>query len=122
MSVLAAFSAVARPTRAGTPELNRMITADVPYRETWTAMEQLVSDGLCKNIGVSNLTCQSLMEIKTYCKIPPAVNQVEVSCLRRRLRAPLHPRNPRLLLHRVSDSVSGSISPASVKCANNRFI
>jgi len=61
-----------------TPELNRMITADVPYRETWTAMEQLVSDGLCKNIGVSNLTCQSLMEIKTYCKIPPAVNQVEI--------------------------------------------
>lgn len=55
-----------------------MILADVPISETWGAMEQLVADGLAKNIGVSNFTCQSLMDMMKYCKIPPAVNQVEV--------------------------------------------
>lgn len=63
---------------AAVPELNRMILADVPYSETWAAMEGLVESGLCKNIGVSNLTCQSLMDVCRYAKIRPAVNQVEI--------------------------------------------
>jgi len=46
--------------------------------ETWAEMEKLVEKGLVKNIGVSNVNCQLMMEILRKCKIPPAVNQVEV--------------------------------------------
>jgi diketogulonate reductase-like aldo/keto reductase len=55
----------------------QMIIADVPISETWAAMENLKSKGLVRNIGVSNFTCQSLMDLLKYCKIAPAVNQVE---------------------------------------------
>lgn len=50
----------------------------VPYRETWEAMETLVEAGKVKHIGVSNLTCIALMDVLSYCKIKPAVNQVEL--------------------------------------------
>lgn len=51
--------------------------ANVPYRETWEAMETLVDKGLARNIGVSNVTCQLLMDVLKYARIRPAVNQVE---------------------------------------------
>lgn len=60
------------------PELNKMEVTDVPIAETWGAMEALVGKGLAKNIGVSNFTCQTLMDMLKWCKIPPAVNQVEI--------------------------------------------
>jgi diketogulonate reductase-like aldo/keto reductase len=50
--------------------------ANVPYRETWEAMEALVDKGLARNIGVSNVTCQQLMDILKYARIRPQVNQV----------------------------------------------
>lgn len=54
-----------------------MIIDPVPYRETWEAMEALKTSGKVKHIGVSNLTCQSIMDILSYCTIKPEVNQVE---------------------------------------------
>lgn len=60
------------------PELNKMIVTDVPISETWGAMEEIHAKGLAKNIGVSNFTCQTLMDMLKYCKVPPAVNQVEI--------------------------------------------
>ena len=60
------------------PELNKMEVTDVPIAETWGAMEALVAKGLAKNIGVSNFTCQTLMDMLKWCKIAPAVNQVEI--------------------------------------------
>lgn len=56
----------------------RMELADVPYQETWQAMEELVDKGLARNIGVSNLTVQLLMDVLRYARIRPAVNQVEL--------------------------------------------
>jgi len=50
----------------------------VPVRETWEAMQELVRDGLVKNIGVSNFTVPLLMDLLSYADIPPAVNQVEM--------------------------------------------
>ncbi|KAG8460484.1 hypothetical protein KFE25_013134 [Diacronema lutheri] len=51
--------------------------ADVPYRETWEAMEELHAAGKAKHIGVSNLNVQSLVDLLRYAKVRPACNQIE---------------------------------------------
>jgi diketogulonate reductase-like aldo/keto reductase len=53
-------------------------TVPVPTYETWRAMEQLVEKGLVKNIGVANFTVAMLVDLLTYAKIKPAMNQVEI--------------------------------------------
>lgn len=55
-----------------------LITEDVSIRETWEAMEELVSLGLVKAIGVANFTEPMLVDLLTYAKIVPAVNQIEL--------------------------------------------
>lgn len=55
----------------------KLIDPTVSIHETWEAMEQLVDEGLVKNIGVSNFPVSLLHELMTRCRIPPAVNQVE---------------------------------------------
>jgi len=41
-------------------------------------MEELVTKGLTKNIGVCNVTTRHLREIHAYAKVRPAVLQVEL--------------------------------------------
>ncbi|GAX12636.1 butanol dehydrogenase [Fistulifera solaris] len=54
--------------------------------ETWRAMEDAYRQGLCRSIGVSNMSIKQLRKLKESAKIwPPAVNQVEVH--------PLHPQD-----------------------------
>lgn len=43
----------------------------------WREMEECVRKGYAKNIGVSNFNLQGVMELLTFCKIKPVVNQVE---------------------------------------------
>ncbi|KAL7065309.1 hypothetical protein AAHC03_05835 [Spirometra sp. Aus1] len=52
---------------------------DVPLEETWKGMEVLVEAGLVRSIGLSNCNESQIERILAICKIPPAVNQVEVS-------------------------------------------
>ena len=47
-------------------------------RETWQAMEALVSEGLVRSIGVSNFSAKKIDDILTYAKVAPSVLQVEV--------------------------------------------
>jgi len=51
---------------------------DVPYADTWGAMEELVDAGLVKRIGVCNLGTAMLRDLKSYARIQPSVLQVEM--------------------------------------------
>lgn len=51
---------------------------DVPYAETWAAMESLKEAGLVKEIGVCNLNISLLRDLLTTCSIRPSVHQVEM--------------------------------------------
>jgi diketogulonate reductase-like aldo/keto reductase len=44
----------------------------------WHDLEEIKATGSAKSIGVSNYTIRHLEELKTYAKITPAVNQVEL--------------------------------------------
>lgn len=50
----------------------------VTYQQTWAAMEELVNEGLVKNIGVSNIGVDKLQDVLKYAKVKPAVLQVEM--------------------------------------------
>ena len=49
----------------------------VSVKEMWTKFESLVEKGMTKSIGVSNYNVQSILIILSFCKIKPAVNEVE---------------------------------------------
>ncbi|XP_068698282.1 aldo-keto reductase family 1 member B1-like [Montipora foliosa] len=46
--------------------------------KTWEAMEQLVKQGLCKAIGISNFTIKKITNLLETANIVPACNQVEL--------------------------------------------
>ena len=64
------FDPTARP--------QRMEPVSIPIRETWEAMEELLSAGLVRNIGVCNFGCALLRDLLSYARIRPAVLQVEL--------------------------------------------
>jgi len=51
---------------------------NTPFQETWGAMEELVDEGLAKNIGVSNIAGALLVDLLNYARIEPQVLQVEI--------------------------------------------
>ncbi|KZT31939.1 Aldo/keto reductase [Sistotremastrum suecicum HHB10207 ss-3] len=50
---------------------------NTPLQETWQAMEELVDEGLAKNIGLSNSQGSLILDVLRYAKYPPAVLQIE---------------------------------------------
>lgn len=59
-------------------ENGKVIIDAVSTQETWKAMEGLVEKGLVKSIGVSNFTTTMLLDLLTYAKIKPVMNQIEL--------------------------------------------
>lgn len=51
---------------------------DVPYADTWGAMEELQRAGLVKRIGVCNLNISMIRDLLAKCSIRPAVHQLEM--------------------------------------------
>ncbi|CAN8241069.1 unnamed protein product [Cochlearia groenlandica] len=49
------------------------------YEVVWSEMEKCQRLGLAKCIGVSNFSCKKLEHILSIAKIPPCINQVEMS-------------------------------------------
>jgi D-xylose reductase len=56
----------------------RMELANVPIRDTWQAMEEVVRSGLARHIGVSNFGVSLIRDLLSYADIRPAVLQVEL--------------------------------------------
>lgn len=55
-----------------------IMTEPVSIQETWRAMELLVEKGLVKSIGVANFTTTMIIDLLSYAKIKPVMNQVEL--------------------------------------------
>lgn len=74
------FGIAIRPGSDDEPldENGYVITEKVPLQETWEATEELVKNGLVKAIGVSNFTAPMILDLLSYSKISPAVNQIEL--------------------------------------------
>jgi len=51
--------------------------SDVDYLDTWKAMEDVLSKGLTKNIGVSNFNSEQITRLLENSKVKPVTNQVE---------------------------------------------
>lgn len=51
--------------------------SDVDYVDTWKAMEDVLSKGLTKNIGVSNFNSEQITRLLENAKIKPVTNQVK---------------------------------------------
>ena len=56
----------------------RMQPVDVPYLETWAAMEDLPAAGLTRHLGVCNLATPLLRELLAHARIRPIDLQVEI--------------------------------------------
>ena len=50
----------------------------LPMYKIWAQMESLVDKGLVRSIGTSNFNVQSLWDMLSYARIPPACNEVEL--------------------------------------------
>lgn len=88
---------------------------DVPYADTWGAMEELHRAGLVKHLGVCNLNISLLRDLLASCSLRPTVHQME-----------LHPylTQPRQLRYCAQEKIAvtafsplGSISYESIGMA-----
>lgn len=61
------------------PKEDKSAYNEIDYLETWQGMEECVTSGLAKNIGVSNFNSEQLDRLLKNRLIKPVVNQVEVN-------------------------------------------
>ncbi|KAI9877546.1 MAG: NAD(P)H-dependent D-xylose reductase (XR) [Pleopsidium flavum] len=54
-----------------------VVPGTATIQETWTAMEDLVQQGLAKSIGISNFNGQLILDLLRYAKVKPATLQIE---------------------------------------------
>ncbi|XP_037307159.2 aldo-keto reductase family 1 member B1 [Pungitius pungitius] len=55
-----------------------LLTSDIDYVDVWRGMEALKASGKVKSIGVSNFNRLQLERLLALCRVPPAVNQIEL--------------------------------------------
>jgi D-xylose reductase len=58
-------------------EKNVAYFQNTPISETWAALEECVSKGLTRNIGISNFNAGLIRDLLSYAKIRPAALQIE---------------------------------------------
>lgn len=57
-------------------ENDEWLFSDVDFVDTWKAMEECVTLGLTKSIGLSNFNSEQIGRILSVCRIKPVINQV----------------------------------------------
>ena len=62
-------------------ENGKFYYSDVDYLETWQGMEEAVSRGLVRSIGLSNFNSQQIERVLASCTIRPAALQVNLQHL-----------------------------------------
>ncbi|KAF5290042.1 hypothetical protein FQA39_LY14823 [Lamprigera yunnana] len=55
------------------------VYSDVDYLNTWKAMEECVTTGLTRSIGISNFNSEQIERLLNACIVKPVVNQIEVN-------------------------------------------
>uniref|UniRef100_A0A5B7AK55 Putative non-functional NADPH-dependent codeinone reductase 2-like isoform X1 n=2 Tax=Davidia involucrata TaxID=16924 RepID=A0A5B7AK55_DAVIN len=73
------FPVSLKPAAGFDMPFNKEDILPMDFKSVWEAMEECHRLGLSKNIGVSNFSCKKLNQLLLTSKIPPAVNQVEIS-------------------------------------------
>ncbi|KAF2150523.1 Aldo/keto reductase [Myriangium duriaei CBS 260.36] len=58
-------------------ENDKVSPSKTPLSDTWKAMEELVDEGLAKNIGISNYNGALVLDLLRYARITPATLQIE---------------------------------------------
>lgn len=86
-----------------TDESGKLVRAKVSFQETWQAMEKLVDQKLTLAIGISNTNNQTLVDVLSYARIKPAVNQVELH--------PYLPQDDLISFHKANDVQMTAYSP-----------
>ena len=51
---------------------------NTPTHKIWPELERLVDAGLIKSIGVSNANVTVILDLWSYARIKPVVNQIEL--------------------------------------------
>ncbi len=72
------FRVVTDNTQNGEPERRTEPFSPVEFLSTWKKCERLVESGLVRYIGMSNMTIAKLESVLQFCKIPPAVLEMEL--------------------------------------------
>ncbi|KAF7142896.1 hypothetical protein RHSIM_Rhsim05G0214400 [Rhododendron simsii] len=75
------FPVSVKPAAGYVVPFNQSDLLPMDFKSVWEAMEECHKLGLTKNIGVSNFSVKKLQQLLLTAKIPPAVNQVEMSPL-----------------------------------------
>ncbi|KAL4491253.1 hypothetical protein ABPG72_021639 [Tetrahymena utriculariae] len=57
-----------------------------PAHQIWAELEELYSLGLAKGLGVSNFNCQMIVDLLSYCKVRPVVNEIELHVFNQQTR------------------------------------
>nr|UPT50346.1 COR-like protein [Papaver nudicaule] len=73
------FPVSLKPGSKITMDIEKDDLLPLDYKSVWAAMEECQNLGFTKSIGVSNFSSKKLQELMAHAKIPPAVNQVEMS-------------------------------------------
>lgn len=84
------------------------MTANVPVRETWEALETLVDEGVVRSIGLSSFNGQAIYDIERYARHPISSLQIE--------HHPYLVQSPLLDLcrdHNIAVTAHSSFGPAS---------
>ena len=60
------------------PKVDNGQIQNTPLHKVWAELERLVEAGLIKHIGISNCTVALLLDLWSYAKIKPVMNQIEL--------------------------------------------